>query len=263
LTFADDTGTQRDDVPRVPDQWYVDFHRGLAADFWRAAGAAMVDDDMRVVRRVLEAEEVASVLDVPCGDGRITIRLAAAGSRAIGVDIAAGEVEHARRAAAAAGVRADFAVGDLSALPDVGPVDAVLSWGNSFGYLTPGDTARSLTGMHRALRSSGRLVLESMTVAESLLVGGVRPAGEYAFGGVRMTLVNRYRPAESRLEAEVVLEDADGRVERGRIAHHVHTTGEIVRMLHGAGFRDVVLLGPDGVRAYELGAPRLIAVATA
>jgi hypothetical protein len=160
-------------------------------------------------------------------------------------------------------VRADFAVGDLSALPDVGPVDAVLSWGNSFGYLTPGDTARSLTGMHRALRSGGRLVLESMTVAESLLVGGVRPAGEYAFGGVRMTLVNRYRPAESRLEAEVVLEDADGRVERGRIAHHVHTTGEIVRMLHGAGFRDVVLLGPDGVRAYELGAPRLIAVATA
>src|SRR3954470_3542626 len=93
LVFADDTGTQRDDVPRVPDEWYVDFHRGLAADFWRAVGAAMLDDDLRVVRQVLDAEEISSVLDVPCGDGRITIRLAAAGHRVFGVDIAAGEVE--------------------------------------------------------------------------------------------------------------------------------------------------------------------------
>jgi len=261
--FADDTGTQRDDVSRVPDEWYVDFHRGLAAQFWRAAGATMVDDDMRVVQRVLGAEQIESVLDVPCGDGRITIRLAAAGYRAIGVDIAAGEIERARRAAVDAGVEAEFAVGDLRALPDVGPVDAVLSWGNSFGYLTPADTARSLKEMHRMLRARGRLVLESMTVAESLLVGGVRPAGEYEFGGVRMTLANHYRPEESRLEAEVVLEGADGHVERSRIAPHVHTTGEIVRMLHDAGFRDVVLLGADGGRAYELGSPRLVAVATA
>jgi len=203
------------------------------------------------------------VLDVPCGDGRITLRLAAAGYRAIGVDLAAGEVERARRAAHEAGVAAEFAVGDLRALPDVGPVDAVLSWGNSFGYLTPADTARSLAGMHGALRPGGRLVLESSTVAESLLVGGIQPKAEYEVGGVRMTLVNHYRAEESRLEAEVALERADGRVERARIAHHVHTSGEIVRMLHDAGFRDVVLLGADGEQPYALGSPRLIAVATA
>ena len=31
-----------------------------------------------------------------------------------------------------------------------------------------------------------------------------------------------------------------------RAAHHVHTTGEVVRLLRGAGFRDVALLGADG-----------------
>lgn len=164
-----------DRFERVPDDWYVDFHRGLAARFWRAAGAAMADDDTRLVAKLL-GPEPAAVLDVPCGDGRLTIRLAAAGYAMTGIDLAAGEVEHARRVARRARVRARFLAGDLRELPDLGRFDAVLSWGNSFGYLTPDDTVRSLAGMRRALRSGGRLVLESLTVAESLLVAGIKPA---------------------------------------------------------------------------------------
>ncbi len=54
----------------------------------------------------------------------------------------------------------------------------------------------------------------------------------------------------------------DGTVERGRVAHHVHTAGEIVRMLRAAGFGVVRLHGPDG-GDYALGDGRLIAVAEA
>jgi SAM-dependent methyltransferase len=250
-----------DGAQRVPDDWYVGFHRGLAARFWRAAGATMADDDARVVRGLLGAD-VRSVLDAPCGDGRITIRLAAAGYAAIGVDLIDDEVAHAREAARRAGVAARFLVGDLRALPDVGPVDALVCWGNSFGYLTPADTARSLVAMHGVLRPGGRLVLESLTVAESLLVAGIRPRAEYEFGGIRMTSTNRYRVAESRLESDLVFEDADGRVEHARSAHRVHTSGEVVRLVQAAGFGDVELLAGDGASAYELGSSRLIVVAT-
>jgi cyclopropane fatty-acyl-phospholipid synthase-like methyltransferase len=261
--LVENSGTREDVASRVPDDWFVGFHRGLAARFWRAAGATMAEQDMGVIGALLGLAQGATVLDVPCGDGRLTLRLAASGLAAIGIDLAAEEVEFARRAASKAGVDARFVVGDLRALPDVGPVDAVVSWGNSFGYLLPPETARSLAGMHRALRPQGRLVLESMTVAESLLTAGIKPAADYEFGGIRMAAQHRYRAAESRMESDFVFTDADGAVEHTQAAHHVHTSGEVVRLLHGAGFTDVVLLGADGTSPYELGSRRLIVVATA
>jgi SAM-dependent methyltransferase len=256
--FREETGTPT----RVPDDWYVGFHTGLPARFWRAAGAAMADGDAALVLALLDEQSTAHVLDVPCGDGRLTVRLAAAGYRATGVDIIGEEVERARRAAEEAGVEASFQVGDLRDLSGLSPVDAIVSWGNSFGYLLPADSERSLAGMRRLLRPGGRLVLDSPTVAEALLSGGVKREDEYEFGGIRMTITNHYRVEESRLESDLVLE-ADGVVEHARSAHHVHTTGELVRWLKAAGFGRIRLLSGDGESPYELGAPRLIVVADA
>jgi cyclopropane fatty-acyl-phospholipid synthase-like methyltransferase len=224
----------------------------------------MAGADMQRLERLLDLEPGGRVLDAPCGDGRLTVRIAARGCTAIGIDLAEDELVRGRAAAAAAGVGARFLAGDLRSLPDVGPVDAVVSWGNSFGYLIPAETARSLAGMRRALRPGGRLVLESLTVAEALLASGVEPEAEYEFGGVRMTATNRYRPEESRLESDYVFTDLAGTlVEHRRSAHHVHTTGEVVRMLRAAGFAEVALFGGDATSPYELGDPRLIAVAEA
>ena len=230
---------------RVPDDWFVGFHEGLAARFWQAAGEAMLERDFAIVEALLPP---GSVLDVPCGDGRLSRRLAEAGHEVTGIDIAPGAL-----ALAPPGLR--LMQGDLRALPDIGPFDAVLSWGNSFGYLSPPDTARSLANLRRALRPGGRLILESLTIAESLLVRGVDDGAEYEYGGIRMTTANHYNVAESRLESDVVFEAADGTVERSRLAHRVHTAGELVRLVAAAGFGDVRLLAGDGATPYALGEP--------
>lgn len=239
---------------RVPDDWFVGFHQGLAARFWHAAGEAMAETDAAIVQALLPP---GTLLDVPCGDGRMSARLAAAGHDVTGVDISPEALEMARRRES--GVR--LVRGDLRALPELGAFDGVLSWGNSFGYLTPPETARSLAGLRRAVRPGGRLVLESGSVAEALLPGGVEPRLEYAAGGVTMIATNRYRASESRLESEYEFTADDGTVEHGRAAHHVHTAGEIVRMLRAAGFDSVELLRGDGQGPFELAGGRLIAVA--
>jgi cyclopropane fatty-acyl-phospholipid synthase-like methyltransferase len=127
---VEEIGAGGDHTPRVPDDWFVGFHRGLAARFWRSA-ASMAEEDAQLVRELLGGRAGARVLDVPCGDGRLAIRLAAAGHVAIGVDVAVAELDRARLAAAEAGVEVRFVAGDLRALPDVGTVDAIVSWGNS------------------------------------------------------------------------------------------------------------------------------------
>jgi SAM-dependent methyltransferase len=256
---------QADHTPdlRVPDDWFVGFHTGLVARFWRAAGATMADRDAELVSSLLDLPAGASVIDVPCADGRIALRLAAAGYAVTGIEIAADEVDHARAAAAAAGLDATFLTGDLRDLPDAGPADALVSWGNSFGYLQHADTVRSLAGMHRLLRPGGRLLLESMTVAESMLPGEIAPHSETEFGGVVMRRTNRYNAAQSRLETDYEFSDGFGAVERARAAHHVYTAAEVARLLAAAGFTGIRLLGEDGATPYALGSPRLIAVATA
>ncbi len=141
--------------------------------------------------------------------------------------------------------------------------DALVCWGNSFGYLPHADTVRALAGMRRMLAPAGGLLLESMTVAESLLSGEIAERSESEFGGIRMRRTNRYNAAESRLETDYELSDGAGLVERARAAHHVYTAAEVARLLAAAGFGEIGLFGDDGMTPYGLGSPRLIAVATA
>jgi 2-polyprenyl-3-methyl-5-hydroxy-6-metoxy-1,4-benzoquinol methylase len=74
------------DPELLQDEWYVGFHTGLAARFWRAAGATMAQADLAVITQLLPAPP-ARVLDVPCGDGRIADPLQRAGYDVTGVDI--------------------------------------------------------------------------------------------------------------------------------------------------------------------------------
>jgi hypothetical protein len=92
------------------------------------------------------------------------------------------------------------------------------------------ETVEALRAAGRALRAGGKFVLESATVAESLLPD-YRAELEYEAGGVKMRARHEYDVRNSRLVGDFTFEDADGRVERAGVIHHVHTTAELIRML--------------------------------
>jgi len=195
------------------------------------------------------------VLDAPCGSGRIAARLAERGVEVTGIDISPEEIEAAR----ARGSTASFEVGDLRALPE-GAFDAVVQWGNSFGYMPPDATLAALRSAAGALKPGGRLLLESATVAESLLPE-YRSELEYEAGGITMRARHDYDVRNSRLVGDFTFEDAAGRVERAGVIHHVHTIGEVVRMLESAGFQVEQLLSDAAQRTpYTVGSRHLIAI---
>lgn len=99
----------------------------------------------------------ARIADLGCGTGSLAILLAEAGHTVSGVDVAAGMITRARAKAAAAGVDADFEVGDAMTPPWAGAsFDVVLA--RHVVWALP-DATLGLSRWLHLLRPGGRLVL--------------------------------------------------------------------------------------------------------
>jgi SAM-dependent methyltransferase len=140
-----------------------------AAGFWDAQAAGFDDEpdhglgDVAVRtawERLLLAEmpgAAASVVDLGCGTGSLSVLLASAGHSVIGIDIAPRMIEAAREKAAGAAVVAHFRVGDAAA-PGLAhrAFDAVLA--RHVLWAMP-DIDAALAEWSALLRPGGRLVL--------------------------------------------------------------------------------------------------------
>ncbi len=110
------------------------------------------------------AEAVASggpVVELACGTGRITIPVAKAGVRVIGVDGSEGMLRVAREYAAAEGVELDLRHGDMRQPPVDERVPLVLIPFRSLLHMTSEDERlRALRAAHDLLLPGGRLVFD-------------------------------------------------------------------------------------------------------
>lgn len=100
---------------------------------------------------LLAAEPGEHILDLGCGDGRLSLRIAESGARVVGVDAAPDMVAAAR----ARGIDARVMSGEALTFQDA--FDAVLS-NAALHWMTDADSV--IQGIRRALKPGGRLVAE-------------------------------------------------------------------------------------------------------
>ena len=100
----------------------------------------------------LNADVGEYILDLGCGDGQLTQRIAASGAQVLGVDASPEMVATARER----GIEAELATAESLPFHD-GTFDAVFSNAALHWMRPPGAV---LTGVHRALRPGGRFVAE-------------------------------------------------------------------------------------------------------
>src|SRR5262249_27251424 len=99
-----------------PD-WWARFFAGPWLDAQRAAWSGdETHTDADAVEQLLQLQPGSDVLDVPCGEGRVSLELAARGHRVHGIDITGPLVATAQARAEERGVAATFEVGDMRAL---------------------------------------------------------------------------------------------------------------------------------------------------
>jgi SAM-dependent methyltransferase len=248
-------------------EWFTGFFDALANDVWEAAmSPEATQSEVAWLQETLALQPGSTVLDVPCGRGRLALGLAGRGLHVVGVDLSPDALDRLRRRARDAGLDVDVRQGDMRDLV-VPPVDGAFCMGNSVGYFGPEGLVRFLAGVARAVRSGGRFVIDTSMAAESVLAH-FEPESTFEAGGISMSDRNHYEPRSSRLDTAVTFErlGVGGSLGEGTpVTRHmsvwVITSGELVRLVSAAGF-DVegLLAGTDGT-PFELGSPRLLLVA--
>ncbi len=240
----------------MQSNWQANFFHGVALEFWRrAVSPEQTRAEADFLEKVLKLGPNASILDVPCGNGRHAVELAGRGYSLTGVDLSEEFVSEARATAPA--VR--WVQGDMCELPWKEEFHGAYCWGNSFPYLDGRTGVRRFLGaVANALRPGGRFVVDTGMAAESILptLGKGR---FHKLGDMFVVSENRYDPAESRLDIDYTFIH-QGKVETRPTSSYCFTSGEICRMHEESGLAVVELLTSLAGDAYQLGSPRLLLV---
>lgn len=244
----------------APPDWWKTFFHGIPLDLWRAAvtgdatrtQADFLDD-------VLGVEPPAALLDVPCGNGRLSLELARRGYRLTGVDIAEEFIDEAKAAAAGEGLEVAFVLDDMRRPPGPATFDGVFCWGNSFGYLDDEGNVEFVQAVRRAVRPGARFVLDAGAAAEALLPQ-LKEHQTYEVGDITMMIENRYDPRQGRLHTRYTF-SRDGQDDERVGSQRVYSCREICRMLEQGGFAVESLYGGLDRQPFGVGSHQLIVVA--
>src|SRR5574341_1288968 len=81
----------------IPSNWFETFFHGVTLDLWRQAiPPEHTKAEAEFLIKMLACAPGARVLDVPCGNGRLSFELAKRGLSVTGVDIAEEFIHEAR-----------------------------------------------------------------------------------------------------------------------------------------------------------------------
>jgi cyclopropane fatty-acyl-phospholipid synthase-like methyltransferase len=253
---------------RIPSNWYENFFHGLALDLWRKAVPpehTKAEADFLV--QALHCDAGSHLLDVPCGNGRLSFELASRGYQVTGVDIAEEFIEEARARlnppADAGGTdltaQVDFILGDMRNIEGVGVYDGAYCFGNSFGFLAYADMEKFLKGVARALKPGARFIIETGMAAESA-IPKFEELASHQIEDILLTIKEQYLATEGCIDTEYVFE-RNGVSESRFAKHWIYTAAEIRRMLEHTGFAILNLYGSLKCEPFALRSDELLVVA--
>lgn len=110
----------------------------------------------------------SAVVDLGCGPGLYSQRLAAFGCNVTGIDFSRNSIEYAVRQSAGARNAPEYRVGDYLEWSEHDRYDGALLIYEDYGVLSPAQRAKLLGNIHAALRPGGLLAFDVASVAAYL-----------------------------------------------------------------------------------------------
>jgi cyclopropane fatty-acyl-phospholipid synthase-like methyltransferase len=257
----------------IPSNWYENFFHGVPLDLWRKViSPEQTKSEADFLVKAFDCNAGSHLLDVPCGNGRLSLELASRGYRVTGVDISEEFIEEARASvrgttdqppATAGGsdspAPVEFLLGNMRHIAGEAIYDGAYCFGNSFGFLAYADMESFLGGVARALKPGARFVIETGMAAESALTKFETEAS-HQIEDILLTIKEQYLAEESCIDTEYIFEQ-NGKTESRLAKHWIYTAAEIRRMLERAGFEVLNLYGSLNFEPYLLGSDELFVIA--
>ena len=240
-------------------QWWENFFHGVALDFWRAAiPAELTRAESEFIAKQLQLTNSAKVLDVPCGNGRLSIELAQRGFALTGVDIAKEFMDEAMSSSLQAGVKIDWRNQDMRDLPWSREFDGAFCFGNSFGYLDDDANADFLKAVSQTLKPGRRFILDAPAIAECMLPS-FQPSRSIELAGIKVDIEHRYDHEQGRMFNDFTF-TRDGVVDKRPSSQRTYTYHQLTELLRAARLEPVAAYGSLTEEPFKLGAHRLLLV---
>ncbi|WP_192178625.1 class I SAM-dependent methyltransferase [Mesorhizobium amorphae] len=216
------------------------------------------DRQAGAIWELLSLGQGSSVLELGCGYGRITNRLAEKGARVAGLDISPILLKKAEADAAERGVDVEYILGDMRSLPWRDRFDAVFLWYTTFGYFDDADNERVLREAASSLRKGGRLLIDHINRFAVLRHKSPICYVVQRDDDLRIDIMNNDVLTDRRNCERIIVRN--GCVRRTHLSFRQYGFSEYVRMLRSAGFETVESYGQEG-GAFTSDSPRLVVVA--
>lgn len=218
---------------------------------WEEADDA--DEDAEQVARALRLAPGSSVLDVPCGTGRIARRLRADGHRVVGIDATARFLEEAVRSGVPA-IRADM----RSTVVRSEAFDAACCFWGSFGYFDDDGNRAQARVLADALKPGGRCLID--TIVADTLLPAFEPQSEWDLGETHVEEARRYDEASKRIETTWTFTRDDEREQRVT-SMRLYSMADLTDLLTAVGFSSFEAFDGD-LHPFDASSMRLWLVAT-
>jgi len=194
-----------------------------------------------------------NLLDLCCGNARVSIYMAKKGFKAVGVDISRAFLEDARRKAEEHGVSsmATFLEGDARNLKKVvgsisQPFDVVVNAWTSIGYFSLEDDL-NIFRQARKLSKEGAVLFIAETMHSDFLSLKFTPTGYQEVDNIVLLESRKYDPTSSQLSSSWAFYNKDGEdlkfIDRVEIENHVYSVSELSSLLRRAGWEPVAFYG--------------------
>ena len=243
----------------MPQNWWENFFHGVALDFWRAA---ISDEHNRAeadfLEKSLQLPAGAKVIDVPCGNGRLSIELGRRGFQLTGVDLASEFIDEAKTKSTAAGVAVDFQERDMRDLPWTAEFDGAFCFGNSFGYLDDQANADFLKSLSQSLKPGARFILDAPAVAECMLPA-FQPNHSIELAGINVSIEHRYDHESARMFNDFTF-SRNGVEDYRPSSQRIYTYRELTELLGAVKLETVAAYSSLVEEPFKLGARRLLLI---